>query len=194
MIPDESDEETPSAASTEQLDDEMEVDKIPSTPIISSPLPQFTAEEAGVEEMADEEVDIGCTTPVLNDDFWESQHPNSPLFTPLQQIPQSPVATEVQMGSEEPHATPSVHEEIPTTSADENVNEELKTQAAAEEEPEIPQPVDPEIMIPEVVMQLTDTPHPSQRIPSQRSKNSRLVISSASMFFSLNSTHMTLLV
>ena len=102
-------------------------------------MPQVTVEEAGVEEMADEEVDIGCTTPVLNDDFWESQHPNSPLFTPLQQIPQSPIATEVQMGSEEPHATPSVHEEIPTTSADENVNEELKTQAATEEETEIPQ-------------------------------------------------------
>ena len=53
-------------------------------------MPQFTAEEAGVEEMEDEDVDIGCTTPVMNDDFWESQHPNSPLFTPLQQIPRSP--------------------------------------------------------------------------------------------------------
>ena len=71
----------------------------------------------------DEDVDIGCTTLVLNDDFWESQHPNSPL---LQQIPQSPVTT-VQMGSDEPHATPSVHEEIPATSADELVIEELKT-------------------------------------------------------------------
>ena len=59
-------------------------------------MPQFTAEEAGVEEKEeDEDVDIGCTTPVLNDDFWESQHPNSRLFTPLQQIPQSPVPTEV---------------------------------------------------------------------------------------------------
>ena len=128
-------------------------------------MPQFTAEEAGVEEMEDEDVDIGCTTPVLNDDFWESQHPNSPMFTPLQAIPQSPAATEVQMGSEEPHATPSVHEEIPATSAEENVNEELKTQAAAEEEPEIPQSVDPEIVIPEVVMQLTDTPQPKPKDP-----------------------------
>jgi len=68
-------------------------------------------------------VDIGYTTPVLSDEFWESQHPNSPLFTPLQQIPQSPVTT-VQMGSDEPHATPSVHEEIPATSAKENLNEE----------------------------------------------------------------------
>ena len=68
------------------MDEEIEADAIPSTPIVSSPMPQFTAEEAGVEEMEDEDVDIGCTTPVLNDDFWESQHPNSPLFTPLQQI------------------------------------------------------------------------------------------------------------
>ena len=79
-------------------------------------------------------MDIGCTTPVLNDEFWDSQHPNSPMFTPLQAIPQSPAATEVQMGSEEPHATPSVHEETPATSAEEIVNEELKTQAGAEEE------------------------------------------------------------
>ena len=76
----------PSAASSEQLDEEIEVDAIPSTPVVSSPMPQFTVEEVGVEEMGDEDVDIGCTTPVMNDDFWESQHPNSPLFTPLQQI------------------------------------------------------------------------------------------------------------
>ena len=38
-IPEESDEETPSAASTEQLDEEIEVDEIPSTPVISSPMP-----------------------------------------------------------------------------------------------------------------------------------------------------------
>ena len=94
-------------------------------------MPQFTAEEAGVEEMEDEDVDIGCTTPVLNDDFWESQHPNSPLFTPLQVLPHLPAATEVQVGSDEPRATPSVHEEIPATSAEENVNEELMTQATA---------------------------------------------------------------
>ena len=96
----------------------------------------------------------------MNDHFWECPHPKSPLFTPLQQIPQSPVATEVQMGSDEPHATPSIHEEIPATSANENVNEELKSQAATEEETEIPQPADPEIAILVVVMQLTDTPHP----------------------------------
>ena len=98
-IPSGSDEDIPSAASSEQMDEEIEADAIPSTPIVSSPMPQFTAEEAGVEEMSDEDedVDTGCTTPVMNDDSWESQHPNSPLFIPLQQIPQFPVTTEVQM-------------------------------------------------------------------------------------------------
>ena len=97
-------------------------------------MPQFTAEEAGVEEMEDEDVDINCTTPILNDDFWESQHPNSPLFTPLQAVPQSPATTEVQVGSDEPRATPSVHEDIPATSAEETVNEEQMPQAATAEE------------------------------------------------------------
>ena len=54
----------------------------------------------------------------MNDDFWESQHPNTPLFTPLQQVPQSPTTT-VQMGSAETHPTSSVNEEIPATSAEE---------------------------------------------------------------------------
>ena len=118
VIPSGSDEEPQSTASSEQVDEEIEVDTIPSTPVASSPMPQFTAEEAGVEEIEDEDVDIVCTTPVMNDDFWESQHPNSPLFTPLQQIPQSPAPT-VQMGSEETHPTSSVHEEIPAASAEE---------------------------------------------------------------------------
>ena len=69
------------------MDEEIEADAIPSTPIVSSPMPQFTAEEAGVKEIEYEDVDIGCTTPVLNDEFWDSQHPNSPMFTPLQAIP-----------------------------------------------------------------------------------------------------------
>ena len=125
-VPSGSDKENYSAASSKKIDEEIEVDTIPSTPFISLPMPQFTAEEADVEEMEDEDVDIGCTTPVLNDDFWESQHPNSPMFTQLQAIPQFPVATEVQMGSEEPHATPSIHEEIPATSADEIAAEEFQ--------------------------------------------------------------------
>lgn len=108
-IPSGSDEENHSAASSEQIDEEIEVDAIPSTPVISSLMPQFTAEEAGIEEMEDEDVDVGCSTPVISDEFWESRHPNSPMFTPLQQIPQSPAPT-VQMGSEETHPTSSVRE------------------------------------------------------------------------------------
>ena len=128
-IPSGSDEENHSAASSEQIDEEIEVDKIPSTPVISSPMPQFTAEEAGVEEIEDEGVDIGCTTPVMNDDFWESQHPNTPLFTPLQQIPQSPVQTkEIHTGSKEHQASLlTIPEEVPATSADVNAAEEMET-------------------------------------------------------------------
>src|SRR4051812_23590443 len=68
-IPSGSDEETQSAASSEQIDEEIEVDAIPSIPVVSSSMPQFTAEEAGVEEIDDEDMDIGSTTPVINDDF-----------------------------------------------------------------------------------------------------------------------------
>src|SRR3954465_3742156 len=78
VIPSGSDEETQYAASSEQIDEEIEADVTPSTPQASSPMPQFDAEEAGVEEIDNEDVDIGCTTPVMNDDFCESQHPNSP--------------------------------------------------------------------------------------------------------------------
>ena len=78
------------------MDKEIEVDDIPSTPLVSSPMAQFTAEEAGVEEIdeEDEYMDIGCSTPILNDEYWESHHPNSPLTTPLHQLPQSPIQTE----------------------------------------------------------------------------------------------------
>ena len=69
MIPSGSDEENPSAASSEQMDEEIEVDKIPSTPTVSSPMPQFTAVEVGVEEMEDEDVDVGCSTPVISHEF-----------------------------------------------------------------------------------------------------------------------------
>ncbi|XP_048566852.1 uncharacterized protein LOC125546749 [Triticum urartu] len=129
-----------------KIDEEIKVDAIPSTLVVSSPMPQFTAEEAGVEEIDDEDVDIGSTTPVMNDDFWESQHPNSPLFTPLQQIPHSPAPT-VQLGSEETHPTSFVREDIPATSAEETVAADNVT--VPEEEPEIPQPEEPELMIPE---------------------------------------------
>ena len=42
------------------------------------------------------------------------------------------------------------------------------TQTATEEEPEIPQPEEPAIEIPEVVMQLTDTPLPKPKDPFSR--------------------------
>ena len=73
------------------------------------------------------------------------------------------------MGSKETHPTSSVHEEIPATSAEETTaDEHLKTQTATEEEPEIPQPEEPAIEIPEVVMQLTDTPLPKPKDPFSR--------------------------
>nr|XP_020155141.1 uncharacterized protein C45G9.4-like [Aegilops tauschii subsp. strangulata] len=107
-IPSESDEDVPSAASSEQLDEEIKADNIPSTP----------------------------------------------------------VTEEVQMGSDEPQATPlSNPEDIPATNADVNVAEEMKTQAATEAETEIPQPVVPEIVIPETVKALTDTPQPKSKNP-----------------------------
>src|SRR3954463_10540526 len=134
--------------------------------MVSSPMPQFDAEEAGVEEVDDEDVDIGSTTPVTNDDFWESQHPNSLLFTPLQQIPHSPAPT-VPMGSEEIHPTASVNDEIPATSAEETAAETDKV-TAPEENPEIPQHEEPELVIPEVVTQLTDTPLPRPKDPFSR--------------------------
>ena len=95
-----SDEEDPSAALSEQLHEEIEVDNITFTPLVSSPMPHFTAEEAGVEDIdaEEEDVDIGCTTSVLIDDYWESHHPNSPMFTPQQQISQSPVQTRTSNG------------------------------------------------------------------------------------------------
>ena len=93
VIPSGSNEEPQSAASSEQVDEEIEVDAIPSTPVASSPMPQFTAEEAGVEEIEDEDVDIGCTTPVMNGDFWKVSTPilhSSPHFnkylSPLHQL------------------------------------------------------------------------------------------------------------
>ena len=52
VIPSGSDEEVPSASSSEQLDEEIEVDDIPSTATaVSSPMPQFTTGEAGGEEI-----------------------------------------------------------------------------------------------------------------------------------------------
>ena len=67
------------------------------------------------------------------------------------------------MGSVETHPTSSVHEEILATSADEPAAADPQT--APIEEQEIPQPEEPELAIPEVVMQLTDIPLPKQKNP-----------------------------
>ena len=59
-----------------------------------------------------------------------------------------------------------MHEEIPATSAKETAaGDNLNMQTATEEEPEIPQPEEPEIVIPEVVMQLTNTLVPKPKDP-----------------------------
>ena len=87
------------------------------------------------------------------------------MFTPLQQIPQSPVPTEIHMGSDEIHHTPSIHEEIPATSADEKVDEEMEARAATEAEADIPQLAAPEIEVPEAILQITDTPQPQPKNP-----------------------------
>ena len=130
-------------------------------------MPQFIVEEAGVEEIDEEyeDVDIGCTTPILNDDYWESHHPNSPLFTPLQQIPQSPVQTEeIHTGSKEHQASlHSIPEEIPSTSADET---EKKT--AEETTPEIPQPEAPEVVLEAAVKTSTANLQPKPQNPHSK--------------------------
>src|SRR3954471_20116402 len=153
------------------MDEEIEAYAIPSTPIVSSPMPQFTAEEAGVEELEDEDVDIRSTTPVMNDNFWESQPPNSSLFTPLQQIHHSPSPT-VQIGSEDTHLAASVNEEIPAPSAEETAAA-TENVTAPEENLENPHPEEPELVIPEVVMQLTDTPLPRPKDPFSRKQKSK---------------------
>lgn len=59
-----------------------------------------------------------------------------------------------------------MHEEILATSAEEPAAPDLlNSQTTNEEEPEIPQHEEPEIAIPEIVMQLTDTPLPKPKDP-----------------------------
>ena len=125
IIPDDSD--THSAATTEQMDDEIEAETNASPPMVSSPPPTVTDERAGDEE-TEEDVDIdGSTTPVIHDEFWDAAHPNSPITTPLTQIPQSPAVTEeVHTGSEDRQPTlQTIAEEIPAASAKEIDQPEL---------------------------------------------------------------------
>ena len=55
----------------------------------------MSAEEKEVDE------DIGSTTPVIHDDFWEKDHPNSPMTSQIPQTTASPVATKILTGCEE---------------------------------------------------------------------------------------------
>ena len=83
---------------------------------------------SGSSEETEKDVDIdGATTPPIIDEFWEAYHPNSPLTTPLTQVPQSPAVTEeIHTGSEERQPSPlqSIPEEIPAAAADEIAHDE----------------------------------------------------------------------
>ena len=111
------DEDTHYAATTEQMDEEIEANTDVSAPQQTVQTPQRTPPIEQIEE----EVDIdGEITPPLHDEYWEAAHPNSPLTTPLTTEPQSPQRTEeIPTGSEEQQ--PSHHiipEEIPAAVAD----------------------------------------------------------------------------
>nr|XP_020193942.1 translation initiation factor IF-2-like [Aegilops tauschii subsp. strangulata] len=176
------------SSAPKKLDEEINVDDVASTPLVSSPMPQFIAKEAGIEEMK-EDVDIGSTTPVLNDDYWEKLHPNSPLTTPLHPIPQFPVQTEeIKTGSiGRQTSLLSIPEEITA-----ETSEEMENQTAAEEpESSIPQTAAPEIMTQKVVKPSTTNLQPEQQNPHVKRPNLRMTISSLSIISSLISIHMT---
>lgn len=88
-------------------------------------------------EETNEDVDVGSTTPVIHDDFWDVAHPNSPLITPLTQVPQSPAITEeVHIGSEgRQQSLQTSTEEIPAASAEETVQPENNEEVAPPLEP-----------------------------------------------------------
>ena len=67
----EDEEDTHSAATTEQMDEEIEVDADVSMPHETVQTPQL----ARLSEEMEEDVAIdGATTPVLHDEFWEAGH------------------------------------------------------------------------------------------------------------------------
>ena len=69
-----------------------------------------------------------------------------------------------------------MQEDIPAVSAEEAaVVEPLNMQPTTEEEPEIPQPEEPEIAIPEVIMQLTHTPQPKPKDPFSKKQKFKAV-------------------
>ena len=75
-------------------------------------------------------MDIGSTTPIINDEYSETAHPNSPITTPLTQVPQAPAQTKEILTRFKGCPTPltSIPEDIPVPSAD-----EIKTQTIVQE-------------------------------------------------------------
>nr|XP_020174680.1 bromo and FHA domain-containing protein DDB_G0267958-like [Aegilops tauschii subsp. strangulata] len=131
---DEDDEENHSAATTEQVDEEIKVEEDSSLHQVSSRNPsqvplteEHDATSSGSSEATKEEVDIdGATMLVLHDEFWEAAHPSSPVTTPLTLEPQSPARTEeIHTGSEgKQPSQQSIPEEIPAVAANENALDE----------------------------------------------------------------------
>ena len=117
-------EDTHSAATIEQMDEEIEVDADVSMPQEIAQTPQ----RASLNEEHEEDVDIdGETSPPIHDKYWEAAHPNSLLTTPLTREAQSHARTEeIHTGSEE--SQPSLQyipEEIPAATADETAQDDL---------------------------------------------------------------------
>jgi hypothetical protein len=89
--------------------------------------PCFLLKGVGDEEN-EEDVDIdGSTMPLIHDDFWDIAHRNSPITTPLTQVPPSTAHTEEVHTGSEGHQTSlqTIIEEIPAAIAEEIKQPEL---------------------------------------------------------------------
>jgi hypothetical protein len=82
------------------VDEEIEVEVDASLHQVSlrkpQPIPMTEETDASFRrsEESEEDVDIdGATTPVIHNEFWDAFHPNSPITTPLMQVPRSPART-----------------------------------------------------------------------------------------------------
>jgi hypothetical protein len=116
------------------VDEEIEVEEDSSLHMVSSrkpqpvPLTEENAASPGSDEATDEDMDIdGSTTPLIYDDFWNVAHPNSPVTTPLTQVPQSPAITE------EIHTGSEGHQPSLQTIAEEVLDEEIVQPMISEE-------------------------------------------------------------
>lgn len=75
-------------------------------------------------EEKEDDVDIGCTTPVIHDDFWEKADPNSPMIYLIPQTIASPSATKILSSCEERSSrVKSAPDQESAASANENENE-----------------------------------------------------------------------